>query len=375
MERFIGQPLPAAPHIAVMVWDKVGNFVVATVLLRGLRETYPGCTIDFFGGTRTEELEEASPLIDARFSLVGRAGGLVDLAAFVQRRVAAHGPYDLGINLDAEGLHEVAMGLLRPRYVVGRAYDAESRRTVPPAEGRLQALASDPRWNRLDLLDDFGDVLTTQYIGEIFCRLAGVETDFTRPELPIHDPGPDVPDVLIATGGSRPAKSWPRPAWLRLAELLRAEGLSIGLIGIARARQAEHYGPATLDDELVDRAGVIDCRGRWTLPQVAGACRAARAAITIDNAIGHIAAAVGTPTVMLWGGSPWRLWQPRAANARHLLPTEVCALCEIDRFRSLACLRERHVCMEAISPERVVGELRAALAAGRAPAEAPILAS
>jgi hypothetical protein len=53
MERFTDQPLGPRPHIAVFGSDKVGNFVLTTPLLRGLKEKYPGAMLDFFGGATT----------------------------------------------------------------------------------------------------------------------------------------------------------------------------------------------------------------------------------------------------------------------------------------------------------------------------------
>ena len=45
MQRFTDQPLGARPHLAVFGSDKVGNFVLTTPLLRGLKEKYPGATL------------------------------------------------------------------------------------------------------------------------------------------------------------------------------------------------------------------------------------------------------------------------------------------------------------------------------------------
>ena len=358
MERYLGQTLRPQPHIAVFIWDKIGNFVVATIVLRALRERFPGCTIDVLSGDRTRELEDASDLIDARFSLVGTRGVLPQFGAFVETRMREHGPYDLAINLDAEQLFQIAITLLDPLYVVGTAFETGFRQRIPGPGGRLDDLARESRWNRADLLDDFGDLLKSQYLGEIWCRMAFLETDFTQPVVPIADPGDNVPDVLIVTGGTRKAKLWPTAHWESLANLVRNEGMTIGLVGIARSQQAAHYGAADPDDTLIDHAGVIDLRGRWTLPQVAGAAQRARATVSIDNGIGHIASAVDAPTIMLWGGSPWRLWRPRSANVHHLMPSEICALCEISRFQQSDCLRERHVCMESITPRRVMREIR-----------------
>ncbi len=358
MERYLGQDLRERPHIAVFIWDKIGNFVVATVVLRALRERFPECVIDVLSGDRTRELEDASDLIDTRFSIVGAPDALPRFAGFVEERTRKHGRYDLAINLDAERLFQVAITLLDPMYVVGAAFATGFRDRVPGPGGRLDDLASDARWNRADLLQDFGDLLTSQYLGEIWCRMAFLETDFTQPVVPVADPGGDVPDVLIVTGGTRKAKLWPTAFWEDLAHLVRDAGRTVGLVGIARSQQSAHYGAADPDDSLVEQFGVIDLRGRWTLPQVAGAAQRARATVSIDNGIGHIASAVGAPTIMLWGGSPWRLWRPRSANVRHIMPADVCMLCEISRFQQSECLRERHACMESITPQRVMREIR-----------------
>jgi ADP-heptose:LPS heptosyltransferase len=360
MLAYRGQDLGRRPHVAVLLWGKLGNFIVGTVVLRALRERFPDAVVDLFGGERNRELEEASSLVDARYSLVDNPRGLADLDAFAGTRIARHGQYDLGINLDFEELFATALGRLSPRYVVGRAVDADGTPLVAPLGDRIDRLVADREWNRLGLVDDYPDLIGSQYLGELWCRWASLETEFTRTEVPTSDPGRAVPAVLIATGGTRRAKQWPGDRWAALGRLLRAEGLAVGLVGIARELQARHYGSTALDDRLVDQ-GVEDLRGAWSLPQVGGAAAQARCVVTIDNAIGHIAAAVGAPTVMLWGGSPWRLWAPRGPTVRTILPTEVCALCELHRFKNDDCLRERQVCLESITPRRVMHAVRAIL--------------
>jgi heptosyltransferase III len=208
--------------------------------------------------------------------------------------VGDDGPYDLGVSSDIDPVFAEAMARLAPRYVAGPC------RGLPELDDRVGALWAEPDWNRPNLLDDFGDVLGTQYIGEVWCRLASVETDFFRTEVPTAAPGAGVPEVLLATGGTGTAKLWPEERWRALARWLRHRGLRVGLVGIARDLQARYYGAAVADDDrLVQEAGVTDLRGRWSLPEVAGACRAARLVVTIDNAIGHIAAGVGAPSVIV----------------------------------------------------------------------------
>src|SRR5437868_3544540 len=109
MERFDDQPLRRAPHLAVVFYDSIGDFVVATPLLRGLREKYPGCTLDYFGGERTRELEAASSLVDSRFSLFGAPDSLRRLPEYVAERVRQAGPYDLAVNCEAHPAARLAL--------------------------------------------------------------------------------------------------------------------------------------------------------------------------------------------------------------------------------------------------------------------------
>jgi heptosyltransferase-3 len=72
MQRFANQPLREHPHLAVFSSSKVGNFVVTIPLLRGLKEKYPGCVLDFFGSEITRDFELHCPYIDFSFPLYSR---------------------------------------------------------------------------------------------------------------------------------------------------------------------------------------------------------------------------------------------------------------------------------------------------------------
>jgi heptosyltransferase III len=361
MERFTDQALRPRPHLGVVFYDSIGDFVVATPLLRGLAEKYGDCVIDYFGGERTRELEEATPLVSDRFSLFGVPGAFRRLPDYIAARVSTAGPYDLVVNCEAHPAARLATALLDPEYVVGPAYTADLRGDLPHPTTRVDALHAEA-WNAADLVARYADVLRTQYIGEILCRLARVDTAFERTEVPLADPGGDVPEVVIATGANRSAKLWPPPFWQRVVDWCASQRLSIGLIGAAPAQQARYYHSVSVEDSLLANTPLVDLRGRYTLPAVAGALRRARACVTIDNGIMHLAAAVGTPTVAIFGGSPWRLWAPRSPRVQVLLPADPCLRCEENRFRNEACLLPEQVCMLSVRPARVLAALETALA-------------
>ena len=108
MERFTDQPLRPRPHLGVVFYDSIGDFVVATPLLRGLAEKYRGCTMDYFGGERTRELEEASSLVSDRYSLFGEPGAFGGLPAYLAPAWRC-GPYDLAVNCEAHPAARLAL--------------------------------------------------------------------------------------------------------------------------------------------------------------------------------------------------------------------------------------------------------------------------
>jgi heptosyltransferase-3 len=362
VERFDDQPLGDAPHLAVLFQDKLGGFVVATPLLRGLKEKYPGAVLDYFGGERTAELEAACRHIDARFSLYGRPDGVRVVSEFLAEREHIAGPYALAINLDFNPLNAVVTAMTNARYVVGRCLRMDGRGDLPWGPNVFDRI-QDPQtfWASESFMSRFGDHLSSNFIGEIFCRAARVQTDFQRTEVPTAPPPIPVPDVLVATGGTRSAKLWPVEYWKELISRCTKAGLSVGLLGAAPSLQKAAYGSADTEALLLSETGLIDLRGKLTLPEVAGSLAHARGCVTIDNGIMHLAAAVGVPTVALFGASPAELWAPRLPWLEVSLPTVECSLCRENRFLNEGCLRERHVCMESITPERVFQSLLAKL--------------
>lgn len=360
MTWFNNQPLRERPHIAVLFYDALGDFVVVTPLLRGLKEKYPDCVLDYFSGERTRELEEALPYIDARVSVFGNPEGLEGVRTFIEARRAVAGAYDLVINCDFHPTLAFVAHMLQPRYVVGRCFAPDLREEVPRAEGKVHLLHTE-FWSAPDLLERYHDVLTSTYIGEIWCRLAFVETDFYRTEVPTEDPNEAIPEVLIATGGRRAAKLWHRDYWRQVIDWCTAQGTSVGLLGDKPQRQSAVYFAGDTESYLLEQTALIDLRGRFRLPQVAGALQQAKACLSVDNGIMHIAYSVGTPTIALFGASPWWVWTPPVPHLYRILPEEPCSKCYENRFRNAECLLPVHQCMRSVRPEKVIAVLRQVL--------------
>ena len=241
--------------------------------------------------------------------------------------------------------------------------------------GVRAALGSHPRQLRLIPIgtarfrERYADVFGSNYIAELFCQLAWVQdyVDSTG-EPPVAEPFV-VPDVLIHCTTARAAKVWPFSHWRQVLETADAHGWSVGLVGSPPAAQREAYNSGDGEDGLLKNSGLVDLRGQTSLMQLAGACRHARAVISVDAGPLHIAAAVGTPTYAIVGNdsadvgaSPVRLWMPRCSNVTRSISPVSCGACAENRFRNDGCLVDGHPCMVGVHPSEVIEWLKGQLA-------------
>ena len=107
-------------------------------------------------------------------------------------------------------------------------------------------------------------------------------------------------------------------------------------------------------------AGFINAAGRMSLRQLMAFLARCDLFLTNDSGAMHIAAALGTPLVAIFGSTDWVTTapqSPRARIVRHPTPCAPCLLrhCPID-----------HRCMTSVSPAMVINEAERMLAA-RAP--------
>ena len=372
MQRYGGEHLGSAPHIVVLGSCKVGNFVVSTPVLRGLRARFPDAVIGFIGSELTADFERALPSLDWRCSWDDpSAGSGLRLQQILAEQRRCHGPVQLALNLD--GFNPLTCSLvpsLEPVYVAGGTLSANRRRDLSWGEHPRQRFLGDPDWDSPAFQQRYADVFSSNYIAELFCQLAWVHdyVDPTAIELPSAIPPFAVPDLLIHCTTARAAKVWPFSHWRQVLDVADVNGWSVGLVGSPPAAQKEAYNAGDGEERLLRTTGLIDLRGQTSLMQLAGACRQAKAVISVDAGPLHISAAVGTPTYAIVGNdgdgvgaSPVRLWMPRCSNVTRSVSTARCSACADNRFRNDDCLVEGHPCMAAIQPSAVIDWLKVQL--------------
>jgi len=164
----------------------------------------------------------------------------------------------------------------------------------------------------------------------------------------------DLPEPLVAAciGSSCPSRRWfPERTAAALDALAEEGGGGAVLLGTADdAPQAAAIVAAT-------HAPVRDLAGKTTLRGLLAVLARSALAFGPDSGALHLAAAVGTPVVSLWGATSAARSAPFGSERFVVEGAAPCMPCFLNR-----CPIGR-VCMRAITPERVVARAREALAA------------
>lgn len=176
--------------------------------------------------------------------------------------------------------------------------------------------------------------------------------------------------VVVHLGAGTPAKRWPPAHFRHLVRRLHAAcGAHMVLVGahdataaarlIAPAPDSPSHVDACRAPQALDRAPhVLDWTNQLTLDEFAALVSHADLFIGADSGPAHLAAAVGTPVLVLFSGTnDRRQWQPRGEVVRVLAHEVPCSPCHRQR-----CPLAAHPCMHDLSPETVAAAAIAMLA-------------
>jgi heptosyltransferase II len=161
------------------------------------------------------------------------------------------------------------------------------------------------------------------------------------------------PAVAFCPGAVGPSKRWPAAAYGELARTLTARGMAVWVIG----------GPdeARLAGEITSAGGPLarDLTGP-DLRNAILALAAARVAVSNDSGLLHVAAALGTPAIGIFGPtSPWH-WAPLNPLAAVI---ETRSELDCRPCHKPTCRLRHHRCMRDIPAAQVLEAVERAIAA------------
>ena len=352
MPSTANEPAPGAP-ILIVPYMWIGDFVRCHTVVKLLHRQCPSRPIDVLT-TRM-----VSPLADYMPGL--RKAIVVDLP---RRRLALGRHRALAQRLRAEGYGQALVMPRTWKAALAPCLAGIPRRTGFIGEARF-GLINDLRYGELRLprmIDRCAALALPQDAVSREIRL----TDLPLPELRV--PSSELtawrqrsarftdgrPVVAFAPGAVGPSKRW--PYYSDLARHLADEGISVWVIGGPGERELASEITGANGSDAQDLTGP-DLRNAIL------ALAAADVAVSNDSGLLHVAAALGTPAIGIFGPtSPWH-WAPlnpiaAAIETTAALPCRPC--------HKPVCRMDHHLCMRAIPFERVASAVRTALTAAAA---------
>ena len=276
---------------------------MATPALRALNRHFPEATIDVLTGPWSAPALAGNPNVARVLDYPSRPTprSLMALVRELRRR-----RYDVGIGLDRS---PVVNGLLWLARISERAGIDNQGRGI----GLTRRAVPRPGQHETELF-----LTVTAGAG---APAVGVEPEY-HVDPSLHErvgtllPPGDGPLVIVHPGGAvnpgatMPSKRWPSASFAALVNLVVGElGARVVLVGAESDRAAV--------DRVRDGAGVpvTDLCGRLDLPSLAAVVRRADVYIGNDSGASHLAAAVGTPTITIFGPTSPRRYRPLGARS------------------------------------------------------------
>jgi heptosyltransferase-2 len=324
----------------------IGDFVRCHSVVRVLRGRFPNRAVDMLATKNCAPLADYMPGV--------RQAIVADLP---RGRIALPAQRALAERLKREGY---GSALVMPR--TWKSALAPFLAGIPERTGFFGEL-------RFLLLNDlrFGERRLPRMVDRCAAlalpRGAVVPRDWPAPELKVGAaeitawrnrrglPADDRPVVALAPGAVGWSKRWSSSGYAALARRLTADGFAVWVVGGPQEKP--------LAAEIVRDGGARDLTGP-DLRDAILALAAATAAVSNDSGLLHVAAALGTPTVGIFGPtSPWH-WAPlnplaAVVETKSELPCRPC--------HKPVCALGHHRCMRDIAPDEVLAAAAGALIA------------
>lgn len=310
----------------------MGDIILTTPLLHHLRLACPDAHIGYLAETPYHELLQPHPWVDSVYALDRKKGS----APFTLVRNLRRRKWDLAIDLFGNPRSALLTFLSGAAMRIGG--DFRGRRMYYTHRIRDDGRQKSAIQFHLNYLQPLGFKLSAV---DPLIQVTDAENQLARDYLCTHGYNPDNPIVGIHCGATWPAKRWFPDRFAQLARQLSKIGLQIFFtIG---------PGEEKLVRQVLDKSG-LTAQTLQLLPLRTLAAVIKNFKVFVSNDCGplHLAPAVGTPAIGIFGPGEPDIWFPyNPARGHRLVYRQVdCSRCHHD-------LCEKMVCMDAISVSEV----------------------
>jgi ADP-heptose:LPS heptosyltransferase len=322
------QKTPGVQSVLVIHQGALGDFILALPAFETLRKAFPHAKSVIMGYPRILELVEKRFYAEKILS-VDQKG----MATFFVRE----GPLDLALTQFFKTFDLIV--------VFGRDGEGPVIRNLKRVcEGRILQINSFPPWNE--------KVHLTDYLLKQFAQY-GLPASGSTPRLHLKEsdrewakdfwqgrgvsPAERSKVIILHPGSGSRRKVWPLDRFFNLACFLqdRLGSKILIVLGPAEGPEVQKAFEGKGPNSFIVAKGL-------TLLQLASAMEGCRSFIGNDSGISHMAAALGLPTVVVFGPTDQDVWSPRGEKTFVIRRGIPCSPCPSERFfqcKDFGCLR------------------------------------
>lgn len=352
---------PQLQKILVMKYFGMGSLILASPMIRALRQHYPKARIDLLTIEQNRPLSEILPIFDQVYAVdTRRLASVLRSMLGVLRRIRREN-YD--VIIDAEffsRLSSLVSYFAQPRYSVG---------FYLPEIWRGNFLTHPVHFNYyrhvivtfMALAKSLGIESTDYRLGPIVVSEEAETSVRTKLETIGVRPGQRIICVNVNTGPLSPERRWPDENFAELVELLLAEfpGTAVLLIGAPSDLPCVTNLHALIRPE--NRARVLNVAGKFNLQELCVLLRRSDLLITNDSGPLHLAEALATPTVSFFGPETPLLYGPTGDNQVVFYKGIYCSPCLNVHNQKKAPCNGNNICMKLISADEAFASTKALL--------------
>jgi predicted lipopolysaccharide heptosyltransferase III len=290
-------------NILLIQLRRIGDLILTTPAIAAVRARFPEAQLSLVVSSGARELLPAIRGVNPTFVAQGKITDAASFFGVARRR------FDYCLDFTRND-RSAFLALLSK---AGKRITAD----YPRKRGQLQSLS----YNTLVPLD-VGIMHTVDYhlglLEPLGIRAAAREVQLDLPTAAakradevLRSAGVAREFVVLHPGSARIEKFWEAERWGAIIDFAAQRELSCVLTGGTSALEQDHIGriKRTTRQPLVDLSGKID------LLSLAAVIKRARLLVTVDSAPVHLAAAMRTPQVALFGPTNPFHWHPRGAPA------------------------------------------------------------
>lgn len=342
-----------AKRILVVRYRFIGDTILTVPFLRNLRNAYPNALIDVLVGPQSGEVLQGCPFIN-------------ELITFDTTRFHK---YDSGKG-KARSFWSYVFELRKKKYdtvfLLKRSFSSAAlsfligarNRIGYESEGRSFLLTHTVDWDqeKHEVLSTF-DVLTAAGVEIVDDELEAWISDQERAELykilpPVQKQGRK---VLFHAAAAHPDKMYPLEHWAKLIKTMHKEDRVVPYFTGAPADVDLYKRLEELSGvEGVNTAGILSLRLSMAL------LAEMDLAICTDSGPAHLSAAVGTPTIALFGPTDPERWRPW--GSKHVALYDQSLPCRPCNYKKTC--DERRECLTELKPETILQTARKVLQRG-----------